>query len=188
MGRNVRAAGGEAVIRRRGGRDVHLTELAPADRADIITEHLHAARRRSGAAANAAQMRFYFGLDPDASIDDIRAIVDTTRSSASSTQTGLTAETNRRATAEGSKGRRPCAAVGRRVRLRGRRAERAEVQPPDDRGREADPGTHHHRNRWSATFASPGRPLEANIEVTDYARPVRLGSTTRMPPRRSPEQ
>lgn len=74
--RNVRAASGEAVIRRRGARHVRLEEVAPADRPDIIAEYLHAGRRRSGAEANANQARFYFGLDPDPSIDDIRAIVE----------------------------------------------------------------------------------------------------------------
>jgi len=74
--RNVRAAKGDAVIRRGRARHVHLEELAPADRPDIIAEYLRAGRRRSGADANANQARFYFGLDPDPSIDDIRAIVD----------------------------------------------------------------------------------------------------------------
>jgi hypothetical protein len=74
--RNVRAAGGDAVIRRGRARHVCLEELAPADRPDIIMEYLRAGRRRSGADANAKQARFYFGLGPDPSIDDIRAIVD----------------------------------------------------------------------------------------------------------------
>jgi hypothetical protein len=74
--RNVRAAKGDAVIRRGTARHVHLEELAPADRPDIIAEYLRAGRRRSGADANANQARFYFGLDPDPSIDDIRAIVE----------------------------------------------------------------------------------------------------------------
>jgi hypothetical protein len=74
--RNVRAARGDAVIRRGRARHVRLDELAPADRPDIIVEYLHAGRQRSGADANANQARFYFGLAPDPSIDDIRAIVD----------------------------------------------------------------------------------------------------------------
>jgi hypothetical protein len=74
--RNVRAARGEAVIRRGRARHAHLEEIAPAGRADIIAEYLHAGRRRSGADASADQARYYFGLDPDPSIDDIRAIVD----------------------------------------------------------------------------------------------------------------
>lgn len=65
--RNVRAAGGEAVIRRRGAQHVHLEEVAPADRPDIIAEYLQAGLRRSGAEANANQARFYFGLGPDPS-------------------------------------------------------------------------------------------------------------------------
>jgi hypothetical protein len=32
--------------------------------------------------------------------------------------------------------------------------------------------------RWSATIESRGRPLDMMIEVTDYTRPTRLGSTT----------
>ena len=74
--RNVRAAGGDAVIRRGRGRRVHLDELGPADRPRIIAEYLRAGRRRSGADANADQARYYFGLDPDPSIDDIRAIAE----------------------------------------------------------------------------------------------------------------
>ena len=72
--RNVRAAHGRAIIRRRGARSVHLQELAPAERPDIIAEYLRAGRRRSGPEASAQQARFYFGLDSDPSIEDIRAI------------------------------------------------------------------------------------------------------------------
>ena len=74
--RNVRAAHGDAVIHRRGARRVHVDELAPSDRPEIIAEYLRAGGRRSGAEANAQQARFYFGLEPDPSIDDIRAIAD----------------------------------------------------------------------------------------------------------------
>ena len=97
--RNVRAASGEAVLRRRGSRYVRLEEVAPADRADVIAEYLHAGRRRNRAEANADQARSYFGLDPDPSIDDIRAIVEncavcrviyTIRSPASARQAGKT--------------------------------------------------------------------------------------------------
>jgi len=34
--------------------------------------------------------------------------------------------------------------------------------------------------RWSATILARGRPLDMEIEVTDYERPHRLGSLTRM--------
>lgn len=74
--RNVRAADGDAVIRRGRARHVHLQEVAPAGRPHIIAEYLHAGRRRSGADANADQARYYFGLDPGPSIDDIRAIAE----------------------------------------------------------------------------------------------------------------
>jgi F420H(2)-dependent quinone reductase len=74
--RNVRAAAGDAVIRRGRARHVRLEELPSPDRPDIIAEYLRAGRRRSGTDTNANQARFYFGLDPDPSIEDIRAIVD----------------------------------------------------------------------------------------------------------------
>lgn len=74
--RNVRAADGEAAIRRRKTRDVHLEELAPPDRAEIIARYLHAGRERSGTKAHAKQARCYFGLDPDPSIADIGAIAE----------------------------------------------------------------------------------------------------------------
>ena len=74
--RNVRAAQGHAVIRRGRARQVRLEELPPTERADIIAEYLRAGQRRSGAEASADQASFYFGLDPEPSIDDIGAIVD----------------------------------------------------------------------------------------------------------------
>lgn len=64
------------MIRRGGARQVRLEELAPTERAEIIAEYLRAGQRRSGAEANADQARFYFGLDPEPTLDDIRAIVD----------------------------------------------------------------------------------------------------------------
>ena len=72
--KNVRAAHGQAVIRRLGSRRVHLEELAVDDRGPVIAEYLRAGRRRSGAAAGAKQARYYFGLGPDPTPDDIRAI------------------------------------------------------------------------------------------------------------------
>jgi len=74
--RNVRAADGHAVLRRRKTRQVRLEELPPADRPEIIAEYLRVSRERSGAKANAKQARYYFGLDPNPSIDDIRTIVE----------------------------------------------------------------------------------------------------------------
>lgn len=64
------------MIRRRRARWVHLEELASTERAEIIAEYLQAGQLRSGAEAHADQARFYFGLDPEPSIDDIEAIAD----------------------------------------------------------------------------------------------------------------
>ena len=74
--RNVRAAHGHAVIRRRRTCEVRLEELAPTERPEIIAEYLRAGHQRSGAEANAKQARYYFGLDASPSLDDIRTIVD----------------------------------------------------------------------------------------------------------------
>jgi len=51
-------------------------ELGPAERPEVIAEYLRAGRRRSGPEASAKQARFYFGLGPDPSVDDIRPIVE----------------------------------------------------------------------------------------------------------------
>jgi len=59
-----------------GGRRVRLAEVPPAERGNVIAEYLRAGRLRSGAEANAKQARYYFGLEPEASLHDIEAIVD----------------------------------------------------------------------------------------------------------------
>lgn len=74
--RNVRAAHGRAVIRRRRTWRVRLQELAPAGRGEVIAACLRAGGKRSGAQANAEQARYYFGLEPQATPADIAAIVD----------------------------------------------------------------------------------------------------------------
>ena len=74
--RNVRAAHGHAIIRRRRTSEVRLQELEAAERGDIIAAYLHAGSDRSGAKANADQARYYFGLEPEATPTDIAAIVD----------------------------------------------------------------------------------------------------------------
>ncbi len=43
------------------------------------------------------------------------------------------------------------------------------------------PGPISEGTRWAATFESRGRQLDMDLEVTEYARPSRLGSTTSMP-------
>lgn len=72
--RNVRAAGGRAVIRRVRSHPVRLEELAVAERPAIIAAYLAEGRRLSGEDASVAQARCYFGLDPDPSLDEIRPI------------------------------------------------------------------------------------------------------------------
>src|SRR5215207_5553731 len=65
--RNVRAAGGQAVIRRRGARRVRLVELSAEERPQVIAEYLHRGVERSGSKAAAKQSRYYFGMNPDPS-------------------------------------------------------------------------------------------------------------------------
>lgn len=74
--RNVRAALGQAVIRRRGTHRVRLEEIPPGERAPVIAEYLRRAEERAGAESAARQARFYFGLDPGPSLDEIKGIVD----------------------------------------------------------------------------------------------------------------
>jgi uncharacterized protein YndB with AHSA1/START domain len=49
------------------------------------------------------------------------------------------------------------------------------------RAEKTTPGPVAQGTRWSATVTSRGRPVDMEMEVTDYTRPTRLGSTTRMP-------
>ena len=63
--RNVRAAGGEAAIRRRGGRSVRLEELPAEQRAPILKAYL---------GKTAAATRQHFGIDPKAETAEFEAI------------------------------------------------------------------------------------------------------------------
>jgi len=63
--RNVRAAGGEAAIRRRGRRSVRLEELPAEQRAPILKAYL---------GKTAAATRQHFGIDPKAEIAEFEAI------------------------------------------------------------------------------------------------------------------
>lgn len=74
--RNVRAAQGRAVIRRRRARRVHLEEMPERDRAEIIAAYLRAGRERMSAKAHETQPRSYFGLYPQPSMEEIREIVE----------------------------------------------------------------------------------------------------------------
>jgi len=72
--RNVRAASGQAVVRRRGAKQVRLEEVQPADGTAVIAEYLRRGRERSGEAAAAKQARYYFGLESEPKLEDIEAI------------------------------------------------------------------------------------------------------------------
>ena len=63
--RNVRAAGGDAVIRRRGRQTVRLEEVTAEQRAPIIKAY----RKKT---AKATQQ--HFGVDPKAEIEEFEAI------------------------------------------------------------------------------------------------------------------
>ena len=63
--RNVRAAGGDAVIRHRGRKKVHLEELAPEQREPVIQTYLR---------KTASMTRQHFGVDPKANMQEFERI------------------------------------------------------------------------------------------------------------------
>ncbi len=63
--RNVRAAGGEAVIRRRGQQSVRLEEVPAEQRAPVLKAYL---------GENAVSTRQHFGVDPKAELSEFEAI------------------------------------------------------------------------------------------------------------------
>ena len=65
--RNVRAAGGEAVVRHRGRRVVRLEEVAVEERAPILKKYL---------GENAMSTKQHFGIDPKAEIAEFEAIAE----------------------------------------------------------------------------------------------------------------
>ncbi len=67
--RNVRAADGAAVIRRRGSQRVRLVELPVADRPPIIKAYIN-----RGGKFRAKEAKFYFGLDAAPAMEQIRDI------------------------------------------------------------------------------------------------------------------
>lgn len=72
--RNVRAAAGGAVLRRHGGRRVRLVEVPVEERPPVIAQYLRRAAERGGAEAAAKQARHYFGVDPDPTPEQLRAV------------------------------------------------------------------------------------------------------------------
>lgn len=71
--RNVRSAAGAAVMRRRGATAVHLVELPVSERAPIISAYLKR-NGRQGTAAGTNEARYYFGLGPRPTLEEIAAI------------------------------------------------------------------------------------------------------------------
>lgn len=69
--RNVRAAVGSAVIRRGQARAVDLVELPIEERPPIIREYLH---REGRLTAPDREARSYYGLSPNPSLEEIRAV------------------------------------------------------------------------------------------------------------------
>ncbi len=63
--RNVRAAGGEAVIRHGGRRSVHLEELPSEQRAPVLQLYLR---------QNAISTRQHFGIDPHAALEEFERL------------------------------------------------------------------------------------------------------------------
>ncbi len=74
--RNVRAAGGHAVLtHRKTSRAVRLEEIPAEERTPIILAYLHRAGRAQTRAA-AREARIYFGVSSDPSAEEIHSIVN----------------------------------------------------------------------------------------------------------------
>ena len=71
--RNVRAAQGRAVLKRRGSRPVRLVELPPEERPPVLADYITWEGRASAKGA-ARTARYYFGLGPDPSPEEIAAV------------------------------------------------------------------------------------------------------------------
>lgn len=69
--RNVRAAGGHAVLRRGSAHPVWLEEVTADQRTPILAACLTQAERRAGERASARQAESYFGLPPHPTSDDL---------------------------------------------------------------------------------------------------------------------
>lgn len=73
--RNVRAAGGDVVLTHRDQRrPAHLTEVPVDERATVIHAYIHRLSPRGRPMVRAGEARHYFGLEPDASEEQIATI------------------------------------------------------------------------------------------------------------------
>ncbi|GAA4704808.1 hypothetical protein GCM10023215_50750 [Pseudonocardia yuanmonensis] len=71
--RNLRAAGGEAVLRHGDARRVRLTPVAVPDRAPILHAFL---QRRALTRSPARAARYYFGLPPHPSVEQLAPLAE----------------------------------------------------------------------------------------------------------------
>ena len=74
--RNVRAAAGSVVVRRRRRYRATLVEVPAGERADVIRAYLLRPGLRRGSPVRVGEARSYFGLSAQASLDEIRPIVE----------------------------------------------------------------------------------------------------------------
>ena len=60
------------MIRRRTAHPVHLVEVPAEERPEVIPAYLRRGVHRSGSKSAAKQARYYFGMNPDPSPEEIR--------------------------------------------------------------------------------------------------------------------
>jgi hypothetical protein len=74
--RNIRAAGGQAWLRRRGRTAVTLEELPVPERAPVLLAYLQRPHRDDTPRTDSAAATHYFGLDHDPDLADLASIAD----------------------------------------------------------------------------------------------------------------
>ena len=74
--RNVRAAGGRVVLRRRQQGAAALVEVPAKDRAPVILAYLLRNGRRPGSAQVTREARSFFGVGPDPTLAEISSVAD----------------------------------------------------------------------------------------------------------------
>ena len=74
--RNVRAAGGQVVIGGRRRRAARLAEVPVPQRAPVMRAYLLRWGRRPGSRAVAREARYYFGVSPEASLEEIQGVAE----------------------------------------------------------------------------------------------------------------
>jgi glyoxylase-like metal-dependent hydrolase (beta-lactamase superfamily II) len=72
--RNVRAAGGRAVIGPGRRRAVRLAEVPPEQRAPVLRAYLRRSGRQPGSKTAASEARYYFGVTADPSLEELGQI------------------------------------------------------------------------------------------------------------------